>query len=70
MAKSATPRGYDRKRRPYWTDFECPECTAENPFDDGFFIGDEVFCYHCQSVFRVLSVPDADVPKYKLKLES
>jgi len=30
-----------------WTEFECPECTAHNPWDDGFGIGDEVFCSWC-----------------------
>ena len=28
-------------------EFECPECDANNPYDDGIAPGDEVICYYC-----------------------
>ena len=28
-------------------DFDCPDCSANNPYDDGFGDGDEVRCYYC-----------------------
>lgn len=52
-----------------WTEFTCPECSAENPWDDGFAAGDEVFCSWCGAVFRVRSIPDSDPPRYRLELE-
>jgi len=54
--------GYDEddgKRRPEdegrgrrFSDFDCPECSANNPYDDGFGHGDEVRCYYCGQEFR------------------
>lgn len=34
--------------------FDCPDCTANNPYDDGFGAGDEVRCYYCGSEFLVV----------------
>ena len=34
-------------------DFECPSCSANNPYDDGFTAGDEVRCYYCGAEFKV-----------------
>ena len=34
-------------------DFDCPECSANNPYDDGFSPGDEIRCYYCGQEFRV-----------------
>jgi hypothetical protein len=34
-------------------EFECPECNAHNPYDDGFTVGDEVRCYYCGEEFYV-----------------
>ncbi|MEM1025561.1 MAG: hypothetical protein AAGD10_15965 [Myxococcota bacterium] len=36
-----------------WTEFECPECSADNPWGDGFTVGDELFCSWCGGRFRV-----------------
>jgi len=36
-----------------WTEFECPDCSADNPWDDGFGLGDELFCSWCGNRFRV-----------------
>jgi transcription elongation factor Elf1 len=41
----------DATRR--FQDFDCPECNANNPYDDGFGDGDEIRCYYCGLEFRV-----------------
>ena len=41
----------DAQRR--WTDFDCPDCNANNPVDDSFGGGDEVRCFYCGSGFKV-----------------
>lgn len=28
-------------------EFDCPSCSANNPYDDGFGEGDEVRCFYC-----------------------
>jgi hypothetical protein len=33
-------------------DFDCPDCNANNPYDDGFGDGDEVRCFYCGQEFR------------------
>ncbi len=33
-------------------EFECPECTAWNPLDDGFRAGDVVLCSACGMNFE------------------
>ncbi len=35
-------------------DFDCPECTANNPYDDGFGVGDTVRCYYCGAEFEAI----------------
>lgn len=45
-------------------DFDCPDCAANNPYDDGFGDGDEVRCYYCGQEFRV-TVSDAGRLKLK-----
>jgi hypothetical protein len=49
-------RGGDGARR--FKDFDCPDCAANNPYDDGFGDGDEVRCYYCGQEFRA-AVSDA-----------
>jgi hypothetical protein len=39
-----------RSRR--FGEFDCPDCAANNPCDDGFGDGDEVRCYYCGQEFR------------------
>lgn len=39
-----------RKRR--FREFDCPECSANNPYDDGFGHGDEVICNYCGEQFK------------------
>ena len=34
-------------------DFDCPECAANNPWDDGFGDGDEIRCFYCGLEFKV-----------------
>ncbi len=33
-------------------DFDCPDCNANNPYDDAFGDGDEVRCYYCGQEYR------------------
>jgi hypothetical protein len=44
------PDDLGRARR--FKDFDCPDCNANNPYDDGFGDGDEVRCYYCGQEFR------------------
>ncbi len=46
----ASPEELGRRRR--FGDFDCPDCNANNPYDDGFGDGDEVRCYYCGQEFR------------------
>ncbi len=39
-----------RERR--FKDFDCPECSANTPYDDSFGHGDEVRCYSCGQELR------------------
>ena len=34
-------------------EFECPDCNAHNPYDDGFRVGSEVLCFYCGNQFKV-----------------
>jgi hypothetical protein len=45
--------GEQKGRRRAFKDFDCPTCSANNPYDDGFVDGDEVLCYYCGTEFRV-----------------
>lgn len=57
-----------KKPKNEWTEFDCPECSAHNPWDDGFKVGDELFCSWCGAVLLVRRVPD-DPERYKLVLD-
>lgn len=46
------PKGMTAQRR--FTDFDCPDCSANNPHDEAFGHGDEVRCYYCGQEFRVI----------------
>lgn len=46
-------------------EFDCPECDANNPWEDGFKEGDEVRCHYCQQELRVASLENGKV-KWKL----
>lgn len=46
--KGSGEGGNDRR----FKDFDCPECSANNPYDDSFGDGDEVRCYYCGQEFR------------------
>lgn len=34
-------------------EFDCPECSANNPWDDGFGDQGEVQCHYCNENFKV-----------------
>lgn len=46
------------KRHLTWTEFDCPECSANNPYDEGFRVGDEVVCQYCGQPWRVRAKDD------------
>jgi hypothetical protein len=41
----------ERARR--FGDFDCPVCSANNPYDDRFGDGDEIRCHYCGQEFKV-----------------
>ena len=40
------------KRR--FKDFDCPDCNANNPWDETFGNGDEIRCFYCGQEFRAV----------------
>lgn len=50
-----------------WEEFECPECTAHNPYPNGFRVGDELFCNWCGQLFLVRKDGD-EGDRFKLVL--
>jgi hypothetical protein len=44
------PADLGRARR--FADFDCPDCNANNPYDDAFGDGDEIRCYYCGQEFE------------------
>jgi len=36
-----------------FTEFNCPDCTANNPMGDGFTVGDEIRCMYCGLEYKV-----------------
>ncbi|MBN2498810.1 MAG: hypothetical protein JXR96_29735 [Deltaproteobacteria bacterium] len=36
-----------------FNEFDCPDCNANNPYDDGFVDGDEIRCYYCGAEYKV-----------------
>jgi hypothetical protein len=55
--------GGGKNRR--FNEFECPECDAHNPWEEGFGAGDEILCNYCGQEF-VAEVSDSG--KLKLKV--
>lgn len=47
------PSASDAGRRARFPDFDCPDCSANNPWDDGFGDGDEIRCYYCGQEYQV-----------------
>jgi hypothetical protein len=47
------PKGEELGRNRRFNDFDCPECNANNPWDDGFGDGDEIRCFYCGLEFEV-----------------
>ena len=52
--------GSSPRRARTWKEFDCPECTANNPWDDGFTYGSELFCSWCGAVLLVKQVRTED----------
>jgi hypothetical protein len=57
--------GEDLGRARRFDDFDCPECNANNPYDEAFGDGEEVRCYYCGQEFKV-SVNDSGRLKLKV----
>ena len=45
-------------------EFDCPICNANNPYGDGFKVGEEIRCFYCGTEFKVKVT---DTGKLKLK---
>ena len=48
------PKGTALGSRRRFSEFDCPACSAHNPFDDGFGNNDEVLCNWCGIEFKAL----------------
>jgi transcription elongation factor Elf1 len=48
----ASGAGEERGRARRFDDFDCPDCSANNPYDEAFGNGDEVRCYYCGQEFK------------------
>jgi hypothetical protein len=44
-----TQRSLGMKRR--FKDFDCPDCNANNPWDETFGNNDEIRCFYCGTEF-------------------
>jgi hypothetical protein len=44
----------EKEKKQKTNEFECPECYAHNPVDDGFADGGEVTCFYCGVEFHVI----------------
>src|SRR5262249_11928751 len=42
----------ERPERRRFTDFDCPDCSANNPWDEAFGTGDQVHCHYCGAQFE------------------
>ena len=56
--------GGEKKGPKKFDEFDCPECNANNPYGDGFRVGEDIRCYYCGCEFQV-KVDDNN--KLKLK---
>ena len=57
--------GEDLGKSRRFSDFDCPECSANNPWDEPFGDGDDVRCFYCGQEFKA-QVNDSG--KLKLKV--
>ena len=57
-----SPSGEGSERR--FSDFDCPECNANNPVDETFGHGDEVRCNYCGTEYKV-KVSDEGKVKFR-----
>lgn len=59
-------RSKDGRKKGTWVEFDCPVCSAHNPWDDGFTWGDELFCSWCGAVLLVKRSGDELEESYRL----
>jgi hypothetical protein len=62
------PHGFDEDdevpdagRRKKFHEWECPDCAAPNPYDDGFGDGDDLTCCYCGVEFRAAVNADGNL---------
>ena len=48
-----------------FTEFDCPVCDANNPWDEGFKHGDEIRCHYCGADFKVKAYEGSN--RFKLR---
>jgi transcription elongation factor Elf1 len=54
----------DAGKTKVFDEFDCPVCNANNPYGDGFKVGDEIRCFYCGTEYKVKVT---DTGKLKLK---
>lgn len=50
--------GSDRPKKIVYSEFDCPACDANNPYDDGFSAGAIVRCMTCGTDFDVFEATE------------
>jgi hypothetical protein len=64
----------DEKKGPkgskIFKEFDCPDCSANNPVDPPFGPGDELMCNYCGSSFEVRGTSASEGEKATFKLKS
>ncbi len=56
-AEELLPNGKVKVKALRWSEFDCPVCDANNPWDE-FGVGEEVVCMACGCTFKVSAGPD------------
>lgn len=54
----------EQEKQKRFDEFECPDCDANNPWDEGFGNGDEVRCFYCGMAYEVV-ISDGGRLKFK-----
>ena len=57
------------KKKIEWTEFDCPLCTANNIWDDGFTYDDELYCSWCGAILIVRKVADDMEARFRLVVD-
>jgi DNA-directed RNA polymerase subunit RPC12/RpoP len=52
MGDDEKPDASERRNELHY-EFECPDCNAHNPYEDGFREGSEITCFYCGTNYLV-----------------